>query len=165
LLVDRDLRPDAGVAIHRPRIPFPGVVAEVVGPWNRVERPEQLAGADVEGANEPLGVVVGADGGAFAERRSDDDHILRDRRRRVPTDFAGFEIDLLAGAEYGALLQVHNPIRAERADRRPIPRVERDQAVPGRHVENPIVAAAVAPVREPAAGQLSRRDAGAASFT
>ena len=44
LFVDRDLRPDAGVAVDRPRFLFPRVVAELAGPRNRVERPQQLAG-------------------------------------------------------------------------------------------------------------------------
>ena len=72
-LVGGDLGPHARVAVHGPRVVFPRVVAEFTGPRNRVERPEQLAGARVEGADQPLGVVVRADGRAFAERRADDD--------------------------------------------------------------------------------------------
>src|SRR6185369_17791054 len=39
------------------------------------------------------------------------------------------------------------------------------QAVPGRDIEDAFVAAAVAPVGEPAARQLARRHAGAFAFT
>ena len=65
------------------------------GPRNGVERPEQLAGPHVEGANEPLGVVVRRDRLALAERRADDHDVLGDGRRRVDADFAGLEIDRL----------------------------------------------------------------------
>ena len=58
-------------------------------------------------------------------------------------------------------LQVDDAVLAEAADRRAVVRVERDQAIAGRDVEDAVVAAAVAPVREPAARQLARRDAGA----
>src|SRR5204863_2271881 len=42
--VDGDLRPHAGIAVDGPRLVLPGVVAELAGTRNRVERPEQLAG-------------------------------------------------------------------------------------------------------------------------
>src|SRR6185295_11388612 len=42
-LVHGDARPDAGVAVGRPRLVLPGVVAELAGAWNRVERPQHLA--------------------------------------------------------------------------------------------------------------------------
>ena len=67
LFVDRNLIPDADVAVDRPRIVQPRVVAEFAGPRNRVERPQPLAGAHVEGLDEPLGVVVRLRRAAFAE--------------------------------------------------------------------------------------------------
>ena len=67
-------------------------------------------------------------------------------------------------AEHRALLQIDDAVRAERADRRAVLRVERDQAVAGRDVEDAFVAAAVGPVRDAAARQLPRRDAGALSL-
>src|SRR6266850_156504 len=54
LLVDGDLRPDADVAVGRPRFAFPRVVAELTRPRNRVELPELLPGARVERAREAL---------------------------------------------------------------------------------------------------------------
>src|SRR5207249_11382663 len=62
LLVYRDLGPDAGVAVNGPRLVLPRVVAKLTGTRNRVEGPEQLAAAHVEGADESLGVVVSMDG-------------------------------------------------------------------------------------------------------
>src|SRR6476646_580605 len=71
LLVDRHLVPDAGVAVERPRILLPGVVAEFTGFRNRVEVPQPLAGADVEGLDDTLRIVVRPRGMSFAERHAD----------------------------------------------------------------------------------------------
>ena len=164
ILVDRNLRPDAVVAVDRPRVLLPRVVAEIAGQRNRVEGPQQLAGADVEPAHQPLGVVVRADGRTFAERRADDDDVLGDRGRGMPADLAGLQIDLLARAEHDAALQIDDAIFAERGDRRAVVRVQRDEAIAGRDVEDAVVAAPIAPIGKPAARQLARRDAGAFSF-
>src|SRR5207244_9216121 len=67
IFVDGDLRPDADVAVDRPRLVVPRVVAELARPRNGVERPQQFARAHVERADETLGVVVRADGRAFTE--------------------------------------------------------------------------------------------------
>ena len=79
-------------------------------------------------------------------------------------DLAGLEIDLLAGAEDDAFFQVDDAVLAEAGDRRAVLRVERDQPIAGRDVEDALVAAAVGPVREAAARELTRRDAGALAF-
>ena len=131
LLVDGDLRPHAGVAVLRPRLLLPGVVAEFTRLRDRVERPEQLAGADVPRAHQALGVVVRLHRQAFAERRADDDHVLGDGRRRVEADLAGLQIDLLALADDGADLHVDDAVGAEAGDRHAGLRVERDQAIAG----------------------------------
>src|SRR5439155_24506961 len=68
LLVHRDLGPDAGVSVNGPRLVLPRVVAKLPGTRNGVEGPQQLAGADVERANESLGVVVSMDGHPLLER-------------------------------------------------------------------------------------------------
>jgi hypothetical protein len=83
VFVHRNLRPDAGVAVERPRVLFPRVVAELAGPGNRVELPQLLARADVEGAHETFGVVVRDDLRAFFERRANQHDIFGDRRRGV----------------------------------------------------------------------------------
>ena len=56
------------------------------------------------------------------------------------------------------------PSCAERADRRAGLRVERDEPIAGRDVENALVALAVGPVRDAAARQLARRGGGALPF-
>ena len=53
-------------------------------------------------------------------------------------------------------LQVDDAVRAEAGDRLTGSRVERDEPVPGRHVEDALLFA-VGPVRQAAAGELSRR--------
>ena len=53
------------------------------------------------------------------------------------------------------------PFLAERGDDGAGLRVERDEAVAGRHVEDALVALAVGPVRHAAARELARRDRGA----
>src|SRR5262245_3420350 len=53
VLVDRDLRPYAGIAVDGPRLVFPRVISELAGPRNRVERPQELPRARVERANQP----------------------------------------------------------------------------------------------------------------
>ncbi len=164
ILVHGDLGPDADVPVDRPRIVFPRVVAGLAGTRDGVERPEQLARANVERTHQAFGVVVRAHGGALAERRSDDHDVFDDGRCRVNADFAGFEVDRLAVAEKGADLQIDHAVGAERVDHRSVFRVERNQAIPGRDVQDAVVAPAVGPVRHAAARQLSRCDGGAASL-
>ena len=162
--IDGDLGPDAGVAVDRPRVVLPGLVAELAGARNRVERPDQLAGAHVERARQPFGVVVRDDREAFLERRADEHHVVDDGRRRVQADFAGLEIDRLPIAEDRAFLQVDDAVLAERRDRLAGLRIERDHAVAGGDEDHSIVAFAVGPVRDAAAGELARRDRGAVAF-
>src|SRR5438105_2470023 len=57
--VDGNLRPDARVAVHRPRIVLPGFAAEVARSGDGVEPPQHFSRARVEGADKPFGVVVG----------------------------------------------------------------------------------------------------------
>src|SRR5262249_19756648 len=109
-LIDGDLRPDAGVAVDRPRFLLPRVGAELARTRNRVERPQQLAGLRVPRAHQALGVVVRLHRQAFAERRADDDRVLGDRRRRVEADLAGLQIDLLTLADERADLHVDDAV-------------------------------------------------------
>ena len=164
LFINRDLRPHAGVAVDGPRLVLPGVVAELAGTGNRVERPEHFAALHVEGTDQALGVVVGPDRHAFLERRADDDDVLDDSRGRMEADLAGLQIDLLSLPEHRALLHVDDAAFAEGRNHRAVPGVEGDQAVAGRHVEDALVALAVGPVRHAAARQLARRDRGAVAL-
>src|ERR1041384_1801335 len=54
VLVDAGLRPDTDVAVARPRVVLPCLGAELSGSRDRVERPEKLPAARIEGAPEPL---------------------------------------------------------------------------------------------------------------
>src|SRR5689334_15822666 len=61
------------------------------------------------------------------------------------------------------LLQIDRAVSAEGRDGVASSRVERDEAIAGRDVENPLLAS-VGPEREPAPGQLARRDRAAFTF-
>ena len=134
------------------------------GRGNGVEGPEQLAGPDVEGANQALGVVVRHDRHAFLERRADDHDVLHHQRRRVQAGLAGFQIDLLAGAGNHADLQVHHAVLAEAGDQLAGLGVQLDQPVAGGDEDDAVVALAVGPVGDAAAGKLARRDGRALAF-
>ena len=158
LFVDADLRPDAGVAVDRPRVVLPGVVAELAGTRNRVERPEQLAGAHVERAHQALGVVV--------RRR-------RSRPRGTPSRRSP-RLCATAGVEWTPISPVSRSIGWPlplttplfRSTMPLVPneliscaglRVERDEPIAGRDVDDALVALAVGPVRDAAARELPRR--------
>src|SRR5436190_11652077 len=146
LLVDADLTPDAGVAGVRPRVPLPRVVAEFARRRNGVEDPEALPGPDVEAANIPFDVRAAGRDAARLVRGADDDDVARDDRRGMQTDFPAQRIDWLIHFEH----QVDRPLLPECRNRRAGLRVEGDQAIAGRDVEDAFFAA-VAPIRETAA--------------
>src|SRR5260221_14695700 len=58
VFVDRDLIPDARVAIYGPRAVFPGLLAQLAGPRDGVKIPKFFPRPYIEGANPALGVVV-----------------------------------------------------------------------------------------------------------
>src|SRR6185503_707098 len=157
-LVHGDAGPYAGVAVERPRVFFPRIVAKLTWTRNRVERPDSLAGAHVECADYALTVVVRDDLRPFLERRSDDDDVLDDGGHRVEADFTRLQIDLLTGAEHDAFLQIEDAVPAERRDRLAGLRIELHHTEAGRDVHDPFVALAVGPVRDAAARELPRRD-------
>src|SRR5205085_4606792 len=146
LLVDGDLRPHAGVAVDAPGVVLPAVAALFAGLGDGLETPNQPAGPDVERARQPLGVVAGLDGHPFLHRGPDQHGVLDDGRRRVQTNLTALQIDRLAGAEDHADLQIDDAVLAECLDRLPGLRVERDQTVAGRDVEDAVVAPAAGPV-------------------
>ena len=157
--VDRNLGPDADVAGPFPRTVLPRVVAELARAGNRVEAPQLLAGLHVERADQALGVRAVPVADPFEHRRADDDRVVHDRRRRVQTDFALLEIELLVLADDDADLQVDDTAGAERHDRHAGLRVQFDEPVAGRHVEDALVTAPVGPVGEAAARELAGRPA------
>ena len=142
LLVDRELRPDAGVAGVAPRLVFPGLDPEVVSLRHDVEDPEPLAGPRVVSADVAWrGRVSGFDG------RDDlgHHHVVRnDGARHAP--------HLRAGA-VDVLRQIHVAAVAESVQRDPRLRIERDEPPVAHVVEDPLLIA-VGPPGHPAAGAL-----------
>ena len=77
----------------------------------------------------------------------------------MQSDFAGDQVEVLIDLQ----LQIDDAVLAEARDGRAGLRIERDQPVAGRDVEDPRLPA-VAPVREAAARQLPRRRRAARAF-
>ncbi len=158
------MRPDPDIAIDRPGIVLPGLVARLSRPRNGVEPPDLLAGPDVERAHQALGVVVAGDGRALLHGGADDHHVAHHRRRGMDADLAGLEIDRLLGAAHDADFQINDAVGAEAIHQRAGLGVELDQAIAGGHVDDALVAGAIGPVGKPAAGELARRMSGARTF-
>jgi len=89
-----------------------------------------------------------------------DDYIAGHNRRRVESDFAGERIDLLVVI----LLQVHSAICAKAANRGAGLRVQSDEPVARRHIQDSFLPP-ITPISQPAAGELARRDRSSAAFT
>src|SRR5262249_59945048 len=99
--------------------------------------------------------------GASSHGRADDDDVLHYGRRRVDANLTRLEINRLAVAVRHAHLEIDDTVGAERADHRAGLRVELDESIPGRHINDAIVASPVGPVRHAATRELSRRHHGA----
>src|SRR5205085_121217 len=82
----------------------------------------------------------------------------------MQSDLTGRQIDLLAGSGDSALLEIDDTVLTEWLHRRTGLRVERDEAITGRHVQHAVLTLAVGPVRQAAAGELSGRGNGARAF-
>ena len=151
LLVDADLRPHPGVAGVRPRIFFPGVVAELTGRRNRVEDPQAFTGADIEAADVALDVRFSARHSARLVRSAHDDDVLGDDGGGVEADLGALRVDALVVV----LLEIDRAVGPEALHEPTGPGVEGDQPVARRDVENARLTA-IGPVREPAPRQLAR---------
>jgi len=113
--IDGEFTPDVGAADALICILGPGVVPELTGPRHGVEAPDELAGADIEGANVAGGDIEGANvagGGAVTliGGRAEDEEIFENFSRRGGLDEADgggvaveteLEIDFAAIAEIG----------------------------------------------------------------
>src|SRR6476646_1143209 len=154
LFVDRHLGPDTGVPRVIGGAVQPAVVSRLAFLRNSVKGPETLARSNVEAPNVAFVVLETLRRGAFAERRTDDDHVSADDGRALESDFAGDEIrqDGLVDVR----LELGSALDAEGRNSRAGLRVERDEAVAGRDVEDSLFAP-VGPVREAASGELSGR--------
>src|SRR4029453_656504 len=90
--------------------------------------------------------------------------VSRPRRRRVNTALPLHEIDLLTLAEHRAFLQIDDTVLAEGRDASAGLRIEREQTIPRRYIQDALVIPAVCPVRDAAPGQLPRRRRRAFAF-
>ena len=161
LFVHRHLAPYAGVAGVLGGAVEPRLVAGLALFRNRVEGPETLAGADVEAADVAFVVLVNLRRGALTERGADHDDVARDDGRALKADLARRDVGENFLIDVG--LEVNRAIGPERRNQIARLRVEREQPVAGRDVENPFVAA-VGPIGESAAGKLTRRCGAARAF-
>ena len=160
LFVYRERPPHAGVARVRPRVVLPRLVAELSRLRNGVEDPQPLSCLHVEAADVPFRVRPAPRRSPAPMRGSDDHDVFGDDRPGVQSDLAGDRIEHLVVV----LLEIEDAVLAERADRNPGLRFERDELIPERHHENALVAFSVRPVRHTAARQQARRRGGALAF-
>src|SRR5881409_464411 len=158
--VDADLAPYAGVAGVGCGIVFPGLGTIVVWQRNGVEDPKTPARAHIECADITFDVRLGTGDATWPVGCAYDDYIADHNRRRVESDFAGERIDLLVVI----LLQVHRAICAKAANRGAGLRVQSDEPVARRHIQDSFLPP-VTPISQPAAGELARRDRSSAAFT
>src|SRR5215475_761382 len=81
----------------------------------------------------------------------DNDRVARDYRRRMKPDLTGFEIDLLVVVQ----LQIHNAVLTKTGDGNSVLRIQCNQAIPGRHIEDALFPA-VGPISQATSRQLPR---------
>src|SRR4029079_16831949 len=145
--VDCDLTPGIGAADVFPRIFRPRVVAELSWMWHGVERPDQLSGDDVVGAE-----ISGRRKVGFAGRRTEDhqilEHLARGIRLDAP-DFGGIASEILA--------QIDDTVGAECDDRLAGFRIYLLQIVAEAENEPAIPAVLALPVVHAAAGDAFER--------
>src|SRR5262245_57470171 len=147
LLVDADLTPNTGIARVRPRVSLPRVVAKFARRRDGMENPEAFAGTDVEAANVPFDVRAAGRDAARLVRGADDDDVARNDGRGMQTDFSAERIDRLIHFEH----QIDRATLPERRNRRAGLRIEGDQTIAWRDVEDAFFAP-VTPIRKAAAG-------------
>ena len=97
----------------------------------------------------------------LGHRRLHDDDVVDDERRRVRADFARLERDLTLSCRHlpktTPSFRSTTPSLPNGGDRLAGLRVQLDEAIADRHVDDPLVALAVGPVRQAAARELARR--------
>ena len=124
-----------------------------------MENPEALSGAHIESAYVALHIRFALGIGSRAMRGANYDDIPGNHRRRLQSNFAVYQIDLLVVIQ----LQIHQAVLAESGYRYTGLRIQCDQPVARRHVDDPLLLA-VGPICQTAAGELARRSATARTF-
>src|SRR5262249_61926938 len=112
--IGRDLGPHANISGPFPRAFLPSLVAELARIWNRIEPPYLLAGSHIECAHQTFCVRAEVVTETFRHRRSDNDHVIDYRGRRMQTDLTFFQIDLFILADDNSLLQINHAVLAKR---------------------------------------------------
>ena len=114
-----------------------------------MENPEPLAGLHVEPAHKSFGGRPGVRAAGSEVGRADDHDFAGDEGRRVESHRGRGQVVLLVVIHF----QIDDTVFAERANEFPGPRIQRDHAVPGRDIDDPLVGAVGArPVRQATAG-------------
>ena len=117
--------PHSGVARVLPRSVLPGLVAELAGPGDGVEGPQQRAGHGVVSANVPGRHLARARRASRRHRGAHHDHVAHHHGRRAGPDRRPLEVDLAAKIAS----QVHDSVVAEILDRQARRGVESHQMV------------------------------------
>src|SRR6185295_9170487 len=142
-----------------PRILLPRFVAEFAGRGNGAKHPQPFAGADVEASREAGDEFPSA--GSTAERGADDDDVSHHRRWRGQRKIAFLRCPGLLES----FPEINDAVAAEGGDWTTGFRIELNELVAERDVDEPIVTAAVGPVRQTASARATiRRSTAARSF-
>src|SRR5882672_2098517 len=141
--IDGDLGPNAGVAGIGVGIFFPAVVPIFGTDRNGMEDPETFARAHIKSTNVSFYGTKAVGIGPGCMCGPDNNDIASDDRCSMQSDFSTERIDDLIVFH----LQIHNAADAEARYRRTSLRIQSDQAITRRHVENSLFGT-VGPVRE-----------------
>ena len=143
--VHRDEAPGVGAGAILPAIGRPRIVAGLTGTRHGVERPHQLAGASVPGAD----VAVGASAGiSLAVGAARDDEVLVDRGRGLERESG------IGQVAEDALLQIQKTLVGEAGSRLPVGCIEGDHAALDASVHARMRGRVAGPVGETAQGNL-----------
>ena len=114
-----------------------------------MKNPEPLAGPHIEPTDVTLYIFPALGSASREVCGPDDHHILGDHRRRMQAHLAGHEVDILIVV----LLEVDHATFAETWNGHAGFRVQRDQAVARRNVQDPLFLA-IGPIGHPVPGKL-----------
>src|SRR5207244_9171329 len=117
---------------YRSGLFFPRLLAVLPLTGNRMKDPETLARSYVEPADVPFHIGFPARHATRPVRGADHDNISSDERGRVQADLARRQVDELIVA----LFQIDDAVGAERGDAGTGLRVEGDQSIPRRDVQD-----------------------------
>src|SRR5437588_1263055 len=147
--IDADLTPHTRIAGVGGRVVFPRFGPIFVRQRNRMENPEALSGSYIKSADIALHVLFTHRNAPRSVRRADDDGVAGDDWRSMESDVGIHQIDFLIIVR----LQIDGAVTAKPRYQVAGFRIQRDQPVPRRDVENSFFPA-ITPIRQAASGQL-----------